>query len=240
MSELNLDNLTFDSWSEYYNTKPEINCILNNTKLKSSQNILEIGCGSGRLTKRLHKYVNNYNCIDIHNKIDKKLIQKINYMYASGEDIPVEDNKVEFILDGWALSAQNIIKTLSEYRRVLQNDGQICIITESWDDDNRKNSDYVNILKKYDRDHLWPDLSQSIEKPIYNQFDSVNKIPIRSEYVFENSRECVKAFKYHIEEYNKRNLNKQVYQDMYNYIESNFDNNPVVLSEHAMAYICRI
>lgn len=240
MVSLNLDNITFDSWSESYNTTPEINCIINNTKLRFSQNLLEIGCGSGRLTKRLHKYSNNYNCIDINNKPKEKLIQKVNFTYASGENIPFKNDSFEFILDGWALSAQNITKALSEYERVLQNNGQICIITESWDEENRENSDYVKILKKYDSNHLWPNLSQSIEKPIYDQFGSINKIPIKSEYTFKNSKTCVKAFKYHIEQYNGRKLSEEEYDDMYNYIKSSFSDDPVVLSEHATAYICEV
>lgn len=240
MNDLNLNNTTFDSWSESYNTNPEIDCIMKNTKLKSSRNFLEVGCGSGRLTKRLHKYPDNYNCIDISNNLKQKLLQKINFIYATGEKIPYKDDKFDFVLDGWALSAQNIPKALSEYKRVLQNNGQICIITESWDEENRQNSDYVDILKKYDSNHSWPNLSKLIEKPINQRFRSVDKIPIKSEYRFSNIKKCVKAFKYHIEKYNGRKLDTQKYQDMYNYIKSNFNNSPVILSENATLYICYI
>lgn len=246
MSELPPDDYAegFDKWAEYYATTDEIELLRDNVQLEN-KSVLEIGCGSGRLTERLSPIAEEYYAIDIVPELvkfcnNKRYIDEDtdSIFLGSGEDIPFDDNTFDIVLDGWALTAQNQQQALAEYQRVVKPNGIIVIIAESWDEpDGRINSDYVRIIRKYDPEYDWYELIDELYIPIYDQFpdENITHYPLETEYQFPSRTAAFRAFEFHITQYHEREFPEERRVDMWRHIGAMCvgDDGPVQLSEHA-------
>jgi SAM-dependent methyltransferase len=93
--------------------------------------VLEIGCGDGRISKHLVKMVGQLTSIDP----DTRRIQtakgssaKITFQVGSGEDPGFANNSFDFVIFTLSLHHQNSRKALSEAKRVLRQHGKIIVV----------------------------------------------------------------------------------------------------------------
>jgi ubiquinone/menaquinone biosynthesis C-methylase UbiE len=101
------------------------------------RSVLEIGCGTGYGSNYLKQFVSDITAIDVSRKCTtychiKYKKRELNFIQASGLDIPLKDNSV-----GAAVSFQviehiepeKVRKYLSEIKRVLKNEGVFIVST---------------------------------------------------------------------------------------------------------------
>lgn len=229
----------FDTWAEYYNSAPEMEAL--STVAIENCRVLEVGCGSGRLTSRLSGVAEEYIAIDIESDLVRYTTNSAESIgvLASGEQLPFRAGAFDTIICGWALSAQDVPVALEEQTRVLQDSGQAVFITPSWDEPDRVNSEYVQALRIAENNTEYDELKQMLENPIRSVFDSVKREPITSSYEFPSIEAAVEAFVYHIEEYNNSEIRPEAKSELRNYLGSKSDQSSVVLSEHANVFYCQ-
>ncbi|MBU0647943.1 methyltransferase domain-containing protein [Patescibacteria group bacterium] len=113
------------------------------------QNIIDIGCGNGRLYNTLRNYDTNYLGIDISSKLiteAKKLWPQANFQIGDFFDIPVKDNSIDII---FAIaffhhipSEQFRQQALLETHRILKPSG--LFIMTNWNLYQPKYEQYIN------------------------------------------------------------------------------------------------
>lgn len=104
--------------------------------LSSDSNVLEVGCGSGKTAFHIYeKYKCSISTIDINNQMlinaKKRFNRKkvpINLFQASAEQLPFGDNSYDIIISESVTSFTNVDQSLSEYVRVLNEDGYLLAI----------------------------------------------------------------------------------------------------------------
>lgn len=97
----------------WFSTRREL--ILNLIKDISYNNVLEIGCGSGELSK----YLKNYQGIDIS--------EKTPFIIGDAQKLPFEDNSYDLILMLDLLEHTNDKAVMKEVYRVLKPNGHVII-----------------------------------------------------------------------------------------------------------------
>lgn len=232
----------FDSWAEAYDSKPEIEALRQEVPF-SGADVLEVGCGSGRLTRRIASDTRDYLAVDMNREVAGNVIDtpEATFARASGECLPLPDCSVDVVLDGWALSAQNVSTALSEYTRVCRPTGTVAILTESWGESDRPDSDYVRLLRKYDPGHEWPDLEETLFSHIDQTVCDVTRTPVTSSYTFPDVDAAVEAFRYHIENYNGREFPLSQRDSMRETLREQYagQDGSVRLTEHAVLFVGR-
>ena len=114
--------------------------MLEQTNVKKDEVILDLGCGDGKQSFALSKYLdlnykeNNYKIVGmdehadlISNAMNKNTNEKIKFKIGSFDDkFPFPDNSFDLIVSCFAIYyAENIEETLSEIKRVLKKKGRI-------------------------------------------------------------------------------------------------------------------
>jgi len=156
----------------------------------TDKELLEVGCGDGRLTALLVNKAAAVTAIDPDgSRIEAacKQINDVNFLVGSGEKLGFADGCFDIVLFSYSLHHQDCVKALSEAKRVLRQDGRILIIEPTYDgefpllvsvfekDEPRRlqrtlayiHSDTFNILRqdRYCVDHAYAD-----KKALYDYF----------------------------------------------------------------------
>lgn len=117
-------------------TNQFIKAILENSDI-SNKNILEIGCGSGRITKDLAKHAKSVTAIDPDNKSLKQAKENIKannitFIKGSGEDLSFLNlekfDTVVYSLSLHHIPYQKMESSLIQATELLNNSGQIIVI----------------------------------------------------------------------------------------------------------------
>lgn len=100
----------------------------------SGLDVLEVGCGGGRISALLADKVATLTAIDP----DKDLIEQarqnidgVDFQVGSGEDLVFGDRYFDMVLFGYSLHHQDCAKAIKEAKRVLKQGGRILIIEPS-------------------------------------------------------------------------------------------------------------
>jgi ubiquinone/menaquinone biosynthesis C-methylase UbiE len=104
--------------------------IIQHTDLKN-RNILEIGCGDGRITALLAGKSKTLVAIDPDEKEIKKAksnIKGVDFQISSGEKTPFLNNSFDLIIFTLSLHHQNSQIAIEEACRVLKDNGRILVI----------------------------------------------------------------------------------------------------------------
>lgn len=237
----------FEMWAEFYETSDEIKELVSAADFSESK-VLEIGCGSGRLTKRLSPRADEYYGIDIDERLldyvrqDKYIFEDVNQLFkANSEILPFEESTFDIILDGWVTKHKRDV-AFSEYKRVVKNDGVILLVTESWNEyDRAVNSEYVRMLEEYHTERDWYDLETELYEPLYDNFTThqIEKVQIFTEYRFPSVKSAFRAFEFHITQYSGSNFPEKDRRQLWDHLSSMAagENGPIQLSEHANLFI---
>ena len=130
-------------------------------KDKHFKTALNLGCGED--VDQEGNFYSNYFKWDKIIKIDK--IKYTGVMQASAENLPLEDNSVDFIFSNWMLyflSEENRIKAVSEMKRVLKPKGKILI--SSWALDIKELKSMMDLFNDFQILDTWKlDCEQSLD-----------------------------------------------------------------------------
>ncbi len=98
----------------------------------SAGDLLEIGCGDGRLTRELADMCSTLTALDpelssvIEAHVD--LSGRARFLTGSGEDLPLADDCADTVVFSLSLHHQDPVKALVEARRVLRERGRILVL----------------------------------------------------------------------------------------------------------------
>ena len=102
----------------------------------SDRDMLEIGCGDGRLSSLLAKKVRNLTAIDPDKamiNLARRDINGVDFRVGHGESLEFNDKSYDIIVFSYSLHHQDCVKALDEAKRVLRDKGIILIIEPSTD-----------------------------------------------------------------------------------------------------------
>jgi len=132
----------------------------------NNRKLIDVGCGTGDLGKLFLDLTNNDSkiyCVDPNEemikqgKIKLKNYKNINWIIASAEDLPIEDNSCDYYTISFGLrNTKNLNKSLSEAYRVLKPGGRYLCLEFS----KIQNSNLDFIYKSYSK--LIPILGKAI------------------------------------------------------------------------------
>lgn len=102
--------------------------------IKKNEKLLDLGCGNGRLYKRLQSLSVDYTGIDISEELIEEARKKnpgVNFLIGSATDLPFKDNQFDKIISIAVLhhipSYELRIKFMEEVKRVLKKDGTMIL-----------------------------------------------------------------------------------------------------------------
>ena len=189
-----------DEWySHYYDPEgTEIKTILSQAQFKGKR-VLEIGCGTGRLTGKLAKHGKTLVSID-HNEDSIeycqekfKKVKNVTFVHASVNELKnLPHKEYDIILSGWVglHYSKDLPKVLERLHKLLAKNGTLIII-EAYQD-----SEYVKILNL-----IRPKASKVNEKQneltslLFKTFKTVDKKIISTRYVFPSYEKLEETFK---------------------------------------------
>ena len=93
--------------------------------------LLEIGCGTGRMTSPLSDSIKHLTTLDVNSEAvsaTKNICTLVDCLVGSGQSLPFIDKSFDFILFAQSLHHQNAVKALNEANRVLRDDGCIIVL----------------------------------------------------------------------------------------------------------------
>ena len=98
----------------------------------SAGDLIEIGCGDGRLTKDLVEICGSVTALDPELSSLKEarvdLSGQVRLLSGSGEELPLVDSCADTVLFSLSLHHQDPVKALAEARRVLRENGRILVL----------------------------------------------------------------------------------------------------------------
>jgi ubiquinone/menaquinone biosynthesis C-methylase UbiE len=102
----------------------------------SDRQVLEIGCGSGRITSLLAGHTKQLIGIDPDPDLigqARSELPGVDFRLAKGEALPFSDNSFDLVLFTLSLHHQDSSAALSEATRVLKSDGRILVVEPAED-----------------------------------------------------------------------------------------------------------
>ncbi len=146
--------------------------------------VLEIGCGDGRITIGLHKKCKKLVAIDPCKEsitTARKKFPEIDFRQGTGEAIDCGDKKFDVVLFSLSLHHQNSCKALLEAERVLAHDGYVLALEPSIDS-------HISVICNIFRDES-NELMEAMEAIHTSNFDLLSIQQIDTEWIFEDVQE---------------------------------------------------
>jgi SAM-dependent methyltransferase len=117
----------------------------------SGREMLEIGCGDGRLSSLLANKVKHLTAIDpdqdmIHQAC--KEISAVDFRVGYGEKLDFNDRSYDIVLFSYSLHHQDCVQALDEAKRVVRDNGSILIIEPSAE------SEYTQLVSIFQEDEI--------------------------------------------------------------------------------------
>jgi SAM-dependent methyltransferase len=117
----------------------------------SGREMLEIGCGDGRLSSLLADKVKSLTAIDpdqaMINQAGKE-ISGVDFRVGYGEKLEFNDRSFDIALFSYSLHHQDCVKALDEAKRVLRDNGSILIIEPSTE------SEYTQLVSIFQENEI--------------------------------------------------------------------------------------
>ena len=98
--------------------------------------VLEIGCGSGRITSLLAAHTDQIIAIDPDPELIRQACSElpgVDFRLAKGENLPFSDHRFDLVLFTLSLHHQDSRAALSEATRVLKDGGRILVVEPAED-----------------------------------------------------------------------------------------------------------
>lgn len=111
--------------------------------------VLEVGCGSGRLSSFLVQKAGNLTAIDIDEtclKEARRTVRGVDFRSGSGESLEFHKGSFDLVFFGFSLHHQDSFAALSEAQRVLVPTGEILIIEPT------ETSKYTKLVSVFEKE----------------------------------------------------------------------------------------
>jgi len=125
--------------------------IIEDFLLLGGKNLLEIGCGDGRLTSSLVPRTGFVTAIDpdpAQIALARKEVAGVDFRVGSGENLDFIDQSFDIIFFSYSLHHQNCAAALKEAMRVIRRDGNILIIEPTHD------SEFTLLVSIFEKDEI--------------------------------------------------------------------------------------
>ena len=147
-------NILFDDYFSEYFTK----------KIQKKDSVLDLGCGTGRLTKMILKKTKKVYAIDNSEEMLKFAPKKAKLIKASAFNLPLKDNQFNFTLSmDLLLHFKNYKKIISEMSRVTKVGGYLIF--------NIGNKEHIEFGKKLfgkKIHNIYDETGKSLTRPYYS------------------------------------------------------------------------
>lgn len=226
----------FEQWCQYYDGQTEVEMLLDNGEFQG-KNVLEVGCGSGRLSFRIQDEECNLISIDknpslidlCHDKVGNR--ENIRFEVQNALNLPYPDDYFDLIIDGWTFSeVSDFNKCAEEYKRVLKDGGSLFLITF------RKGSKYQDMIDFILDGNYYRNLPD-IEAILYDCFGEPEYTKnILSEYTFSSVREAFSTFRFIFNEWMGIELSESQRYYLRSEIESHKTDTGICIGEKSKFY----
>jgi ubiquinone/menaquinone biosynthesis C-methylase UbiE len=188
--------LKLDEWySKYYDKKGlEAKKILEHVKNKS---VLEVGCGTGRVSFQIAKHVKQMTCIDTSKECIEfcrekgRKLKNVKFISMDVKNISKLNKKYNIILSTW-LGLHNIKenkRVINNFYNLLKNNGKLIVIEAHPD------SEYVKILdivtQKKNRIQQKMDI---VRKNLIRKFGNLHEDVVSTDYIFPSKEKAKETF----------------------------------------------
>lgn len=237
------DDLDYlDYWLLLHNgfTGKDIELIRSDCDLGNSD-VLEVGCGTGRITSALAPSCNHILGIDSNDRLlriarknsFKSGLQNVQYQLMNAESLDVEDESVDIVLFPWVLQQMSEpIHAVQEAHRVLKPNGLVYVI-------GRTDGDYDWIINQFvEKPKI--DNCFSYEEPLKLVFSRYSKVRERIfYYYFSDFNEATAALKFALSEWYSIELNNEGIRRLQGLLKEFVDGNKLRLRFPASIYTAR-
>lgn len=184
----------YDFEDKEYNKVKEV---IDNTFLSSQLNILEVGCGTGRITKKLAKDFDKVVGIDVEEKYINFCKNKIKAYNISFNTANIKEfkykEKFDVVIFSWTgLHYQkHINKIIDNLKKIIKKNSLIIILDAYYE------TEYVQILqmiKPADINNTKL-LKEKLNEKLIKTFGNLNQEVLFTEYKFENIEKVINNFK---------------------------------------------
>jgi len=97
----------------------------------SGKKVLDLGCGTGRMTENLKKFSADVTGCDISEKmlnIAQKKMKNVNFVHADVYSLPFEDNSFDMVIASFLIvHLKYLDDAFSEVNRILRDDGEFLL-----------------------------------------------------------------------------------------------------------------
>jgi ubiquinone/menaquinone biosynthesis C-methylase UbiE len=179
----NIDKIKEDTWKskkiakKFYIKHKKKNYLFENnfskiftSKIKKNHTVLDVGCGTGRLTKKLLKKTKKVYALDNSREMLNYAPKTAKLHLGSAFQLPFEKNKFDFVVSmDLILHFKNYMKILDEMIRVTKKNGHIIF--------NIGNREHLNFSKKVLKDNffnIYDETGNSLSKPYYTVVSNKN------------------------------------------------------------------
>ena len=208
-----------------------IKSIINNHFTNTNLSILEVGCGTGRLTKQLAQDFSQIKGIDVEEKYIKyckKNNQSKNSFYETKDIRNFQDNtKYDVIIFSWiGLHYQeNLDKIITKIESISKENTLVLVLDAYYD------SQYVQILQEISPVDLTKTklLKEQLNESLISHYNNFNQEVLQTKYIFDTIDNVINNFKVELtleESYDWSDEDEKVLKE---YLEKK--SNPLVIGE---------
>ena len=227
-----IDSKEFDEWGSFYDPENlEIKQINKMVDLKG-KDVLEIGCGTGRVTFKLSGY-NKLTAIDkVEEYIEyckKKNKNNIEFVHAEAGSLPFEDASFDVVIATWSIGgSKSFGSTIWDVSRLLKPKGVFLIIDESGlgEFEELINKFYLGYNKKIRM------ANSELKRQLNRFFSKVDQKNMYIPEVYPDLEIAVKWFKFELSEWHQKTVENE--KDIRKELEKFAKNGKVVINRGVM------
>jgi len=196
-------------------------------------NVLEIGCGDGRLSAFLAQKAGNLTAIDIDEaglEEARRTVKGVDFRIGSGECLEFPEDSFDLVFFGFSLHHQKGSAALSEAGRVLVPEGKILIIEPTVE------SEYTKLVSVFQKEE--PDLLRQAARAIYAAGMTVHrKETFVVEHYFDNEETFLNHY---ISSYGSGSTDESCHHQLLQVIGEKRFESPIIVEDQCSITLTRI
>lgn len=162
-----------------------IEYLIKKCNLSNNSKVVDIGCGTGILTKQLlDKNIDTIGIepnIDMYNQAIELLKEyKVSIINSSAEDTTLLDNFADLVTVAQALHWFDLEKFILEYKRILKQNGRVAIIYNNANEESEAVSEFLDIHRELCPKYIGFSRGINSKKDIYTEMFGINNFLVNT------------------------------------------------------------